>query len=83
MVTLKSGIILDQNDDGLLKWANDSYPIQIYANYSILMGLFKFLWALIPGNIFCQNTAWNDSRLLDAQCDINENVHLKSFIRDS
>ena len=22
MVTLKSGIILDQNDDGLLKWAN-------------------------------------------------------------
>ena len=32
----------------------------------------------MPGNIFCQNTAWNDSRLLNAQW----NVHLKSFIRD-
>ena len=35
--------------------------------------------AVIPGNIFCQDTAWNDSRLLNAQW----NVHLKSFIRDS
>ena len=38
MVTLKSGIILDQNDDGPLKWANGSYPIQLHADYIILMG---------------------------------------------
>ena len=46
MVTLKLGIILDQNDDGPLKWANGPYPIQIHANYMILMGLLKFLWVL-------------------------------------
>ena len=46
MVTLKSGIILDQNYDGSLKWANGQYPIQIHADYIILMGLLKFLWAL-------------------------------------
>ena len=46
MVTLKSGIILDQNDDGPLKWANGPYPIKIHADYIILMGLLKFLWAL-------------------------------------
>ena len=29
--------------------------------------------AVIPGNgnIFCQNSAWNASRLLNAQCNIN------------
>ena len=43
MVTLKSGISLDQNDDGPLKWANGPYPIQIHADYIILMGLLKFL----------------------------------------
>ena len=41
MVTFKSGIILDQNDDGLLKWANCPYPIQIHADFIILMGLFE------------------------------------------
>ena len=46
MVSLKSGIILDKTDDGPIKWANDPYPIQIHANYMILMGLLKFLWAL-------------------------------------
>ena len=46
MVTLKSGIILDQTDDGPLKWANGPYPIQIHANYIILMSLLEFLWAL-------------------------------------
>ena len=40
-VTLKPGIILDQNDDGPLKLANGSYPTQIHANYTILMGLFE------------------------------------------
>ena len=44
MVTLKSGIILDQNDDdGPLKWANDSYHIQMHADYIILMGLLKYV----------------------------------------
>ena len=150
MVTLKSGIILDQHDDGPLKRANGPYPFQIHADYIVLMGLLKFLWALckiwlvqesllsilehnclevwiayiwgpaknnvhfsrnkvflqnglglsqdyrcqvsnkwnkmpqilpselleqklavIPANIFCQNTAWNDSRLLNDQCDVN------------
>ena len=44
MVTLKSGIILDQNDesDVSLKWANVPYPIQIHADYLILMGLLNF-----------------------------------------
>ena len=42
MVALHSGIILDQNDDGPLKWANCPYPIQIHANYIILMVLLKF-----------------------------------------
>ena len=37
-----SGIILAQNDDGLLKWAIGPYPIQIHANFQILMGLLKF-----------------------------------------
>ena len=46
IVTLKSGIILDQNDDGTLKWTNGPYPIQIHTDYIILMGLLKFLWAL-------------------------------------
>ena len=39
MVTLKSGIILDKNDDVPLKWANVPYPIQIHADFIILMGL--------------------------------------------
>ena len=42
----KSGIILAQNDDGPLKWANGPYPILIHANFQILMGLWKFSWAL-------------------------------------
>ena len=42
----KSGIILAQNDDRPLKWANGPYPIQIHANFQILMGLWKFSWAL-------------------------------------
>ena len=42
MVTLKSGIILGQNDDGPFKWANDPYPIKIHADYIIVMGLLKF-----------------------------------------
>ena len=46
MVILKSGIILDQNDDGPLKWANGPYPIQIHADYIILTGFLKFLGAL-------------------------------------
>ena len=46
MVTLKSGIILDQIDDGSLKWAIGPYLIQIHANHIILMGLLKFLLAL-------------------------------------
>ena len=46
MVTLKSGIILDLNDDGPLKWANGPYPIQTHANYIILMDLLEFLWCL-------------------------------------
>ena len=41
-----SGLILAQNDDGPLKWANGPYPIQIHANFQILMGHLKFLWAL-------------------------------------
>ena len=41
----KSGIILAQNDDGPLKWANGPYLIQIHANFQILMGLWKFSWA--------------------------------------
>ena len=40
------GIILAQNDDGPLKWANGPYPIQIIANFQILMGHLKLLWAL-------------------------------------
>ena len=46
MVSLKSAIILDKTDDGPIKWDNGPYPIQIHANYIILMGLLKFLWAL-------------------------------------
>ena len=45
MVTLKSGIILDLNDDVPLKWANGPYPIQIHADCIILMGLLNFLLA--------------------------------------
>ena len=46
MVTLKSGIILDQTDDGPLKWANDPYPIQIYNSngpFGISMGPLQAL----------------------------------------
>ena len=39
-------IILAKNDDGPLKWTNGPYPIQIHANFKILMGHLKFLWAL-------------------------------------
>ena len=46
MVSLKSGIILDKTDDGPTKWFNGPYPIQIHANYIILIGLLKFLRAL-------------------------------------
>ena len=46
MVTLKSGIIPDQIDDGPLKWANGPYPIRIHADYIILIGLLKLQWAL-------------------------------------
>ena len=46
MVSLKSGIILDKTYDGPIKWASGPYPIQIHANYIILMGLLKFLLAL-------------------------------------
>ena len=42
MVTLKSGIILDQNDRGPLKWVKGPFPIQIHANYIILIGLLNF-----------------------------------------
>ena len=43
-----SGLILAQNDDGLLKWANGPYLIQInntckFPNFN---GQFEFLWAL-------------------------------------
>ena len=44
--TCPSGFILAKNDDGSLKWANGPYPIQIHANFQILMGHLKFLWAL-------------------------------------
>ena len=43
---LWAGFILAQNDDRPLKWANGPYPIQIHANFQILMGHLKFLWAL-------------------------------------
>ena len=43
---LSPGIIPAQNDDGPLKWTNGPYPIQIHANFKILMGHLKFLWAL-------------------------------------
>ena len=42
----KAGFILAQNDDGPLKWADGPYPIQIHANFQILIGHLKFLWAL-------------------------------------
>ena len=41
MVTLKAGIILDQNDDGPLKWANGPYPIQIHAKSHNFNGPFE------------------------------------------
>ena len=41
-----AGLILAKNDDGSLKWANGPYPIQIHANFQILMGHLNFLWAL-------------------------------------
>ena len=44
--TKSAGLILAQNDDGPLKWAYGPYPIQIQANFQILMGNLKFLWAL-------------------------------------
>ena len=37
------GLILAQNDDGPLKWAIGPYPVQIHANFQILMGHLKFL----------------------------------------
>ena len=43
---LSAGIILAQNDYVLLKWTNGPYPFQIHANFQILMGHLKFLWAL-------------------------------------
>ena len=36
MVTLKSGIILDQKDDGPLKWANGPYLIHIAQSVTCL-----------------------------------------------
>ena len=42
----QAGLILAQNDGGSLKWANGPYPIQIHANFQILMGHLKFSWAL-------------------------------------
>ena len=42
---LSSVIIQAQNDDGPLKWANGPYPIQINANFQILMDHLKFLRA--------------------------------------
>ena len=36
-----AGLILAQNDDGPLKWASGPYPIQIHANFQILMGHFE------------------------------------------
>ena len=41
-----SGLIRAQNDDGPFKWANGPYPIQIHANFQILIGHLKLLWAL-------------------------------------
>ena len=41
-----AGLILAQNDDGPLKGADGSYPIQIHANFQILMGHLNFLRAL-------------------------------------
>ena len=41
-----AGLILAQKDDGPLNWANGPYPIQMHANFQILMGHLKFLWAL-------------------------------------
>ena len=47
MCTLSGpGIILAQNDDGPLKWTNGPYPIQMHANFQILMGHLNFLCAL-------------------------------------
>ena len=42
-VLFPAGIILAQNDEGPLKWANGPYPIQIHVNLQILMGHLKFL----------------------------------------
>ena len=38
---VKPGLILAQNGDGPLKWANGQYPIQIHANFQILNGPFE------------------------------------------
>ena len=46
IISIMPWIILAQNDDGPLKWATGPYPIQIHANFQILMGHLKFLWAL-------------------------------------
>ena len=35
-----AGLILAQNYDGPLKWANGPYPIQVHVNFQILMGHF-------------------------------------------
>ena len=39
-------ISLAQIDDGPLKWVKDPYPIQIHANFQIIIWLLKFLLAL-------------------------------------
>ena len=46
MVTLKSGIVLYQNDDGPLKWANGPYPIHIHADdkYHMTNTLKSHFW---------------------------------------
>ena len=38
----EAGLILAQKDDAPLKWANGPYPIQMHANFQILMGHLKF-----------------------------------------
>ena len=50
--SLGAGLILAQNDAGPLKWANDPYPIQIHANFQILMGHLKFFMGSLQ-NLIC------------------------------
>ena len=56
-----------QNGLGL----SQDYPCQVSNKWNELPKLLQQKLAVIPGNIFCQNTAWNDSRLLNTQCDTN------------